>query len=98
MKFEVDTGQVNTAVSRMQELLNEISGERTAMFSAMQSLDGMWVGEAHDAFVTQYSADNEIVLQVINSIQEMIEKFSAARQSYDKCEDEALDIVSAVQI
>ena len=38
MKFDVETGQVNTMVQSYQETLNQISQNREKMYQALESL------------------------------------------------------------
>ena len=98
MKFEVETTTVRSTVTRMEETIQHIAENRAGMFAAMEALDGMWAGQAHDAFAAQYVSDNELVLAVITGVQDIIEKISVARQSYETCESEAVEMIAAVQI
>ena len=45
-------------VQSYQETLNQISQNREKMYQALESLNGMWQGSAHDAFTAQYQSDN----------------------------------------
>ena len=98
MRFEVDTDQLETSVNRMQVLYDKISRERNQMYAALEALDGLWMGEAHDTFVVQYSADNVIVTEVLEGIRDVIAKISNAKREYDTCESEVVDIISSVQV
>ena len=70
MKFEVETGQVSATVSRLQSALDNVSSERERMFQAIEALNGMWVGQAHDAYEAQSNTDNMMVISAIAEIQE----------------------------
>lgn len=98
MKFEVDTNQLSTAVGSLQDVLNEISDQREKMYSAIKVLDGMWVGESHDAFFTQYENDNEMMTALIQDLSTVIVNFGTARENYDTCEESAKDMARQIRI
>lgn len=98
MRFEVETGRVSAAVTRARELLADISSERGQMFQAIEELNGMWAGEAHDVFVAQCAADNESMMALVSELQTIVEKISAARQTYETCESNAVEMVASLQV
>lgn len=98
MKFDVETGQVNTMVQSYQETLNQISQNREKMYQALESLNGMWQGSAHDAFIAQYQSDNQEMQQLIRELQRVAENISKARAEYDTCEQNVKSEIAAIQI
>ena len=98
MRFEVETSRVSGAVNRARELLENISAERESMFKAVEGLNGMWAGEAHDAFVAQCGVDNEEMLALVWELQQVVNKISDARQAYETCESSAVEMVAALQV
>lgn len=98
MKFEVDTVQVANAKTRLQVALDDVSESRRAMFQAIETLNGMWTGEAHDAYLAQFIADSEMTAAVISEIQTLINSVDTARKSYDTCEQTVKDLIAAVVI
>lgn len=98
MKFEVDTTQVADTRARLQAALDSVAESRTAMLQAIEALNGMWVGPAHDAYLTQFAADSEMTSGVIGEIQNLINLVDTARRSYDTCEQTVKDLVTAVVI
>lgn len=98
MKFDVETGQVNTMVQSYQETLNQISQNREKMYQALESLNGMWQGSAHDAFTAQYQSDNQEMQQLIKELQRVAENISKARVEYDTCEQNVKSEIAAIQI
>lgn len=98
MVFEVDTGRVAEAVTSLQSELDAIKKEKTAMYTALEALDGMWEGAAHDDFAAQYAADNEKLTALCTTVQSIIENISAARSAYDTCEQSVKGEISKVQV
>lgn len=98
MKFEVETEQVSVTVTKLQQALDSVSRKRESMFQAIEALNGMWIGQAHDAYMTQCTLDNAELLSVVTEIQEVINAVSTARQSYDSCEQQAVELIAAVNV
>lgn len=98
MKFEVDTTQVAGTKTRLQAALDSVSESRAAMFQAIESLNGMWAGQAHDAYLAQFTIDSEMTAGVIGELQSLINSVDTARRSYDTCEQTVKDLVAAVVI
>ena len=98
MKFEVDTNQLGTAVRSMLDALSEISNQRITMYSAIKTLDGMWVGESHDVFLAQYENDNEMMASLIQDLNTVVGNFGTARENYDACEESVKDLVRQISI
>ena len=98
MKFDVDTGQVSRTVSELSELLLKIENGRESMYNALEALDVMWAGQAHDAFKVQYVEDDKMMGALLGSIREAINNIDSARQEYVTCEDEVKQMVSSIRI
>ena len=98
MKFEVETGQVNSMVQSFKESLAQISANRQRMYNAMETLDGMWQGQAHDAFAVQYRSDNEEVVALLKDLEQVAENIAKARQDYDTCEQQVKETIDAIEI
>ena len=98
MKFEVETGQVQNLTQNFQDALSQISGNKQRMYQALEGLDGMWQGQAHDAFVAQYQKDNQEMETLIQELQQVAENIGTARQEYDNCEQEVKDMISAINV
>ena len=93
MKFEVETGQVNSMVQGFKDSLAQISANRQRMYNAMEALD-----EAHDAFAVQYRGDNEEVVALLKDLEQVAENIAKARQEYDTCEQQVKETIAAIEI
>ena len=98
MKFEVETGQVNSMYQSFKEALGQISNNQQRMYQALTSLDGTWRGPAHDAFAAQYQADNESMTGLLKELEQVAENISKARQDYDTCEQQVKAEIAAIRI
>lgn len=98
MRFEVETGQVSMTVTKLQQALDNVLRKREKMFQAIEALNGMWIGQAHDAYLAQCTLDNAEVLSVAAEIQKVINAVDTARQTYDSCEQQAVELITALTI
>lgn len=98
MKFEVETNQVKAMAESYQETLSQISSGRAKLYEVMAQLDGMWQGQAHNAFAAEYMADTERLGDLLTQLQRVGENISDARISYDTCEQEVKSIIQAIEI
>ena len=98
MRFEVDTNQVSQTVTKMTELIHNISSEKSQMMSAIGSLSSMWVGEAHDAFVTQVQVDDAELQALVEDLNAIAERFDQARIAYDNCENKAMETIASISV
>ena len=98
MRFEVDTNQVSQTVTKMTELIHNISSEKSQMMNAVGSLSSMWVGEAHDAFVAQVQVDDAELQSLVEDLNAIADRFDQARIAYDNCENKAMETIAAISV
>lgn len=98
MKFEVDTNQVSRTVTQMTELIQKIADEKTHMMNEINTLNGMWVGEAHDVFVAQAQTDDNQMQEFIQHLYRIAERFDQAKIAYETCERSAVETIAAISI
>lgn len=98
MKFEVSTDKVAATVKSMQRELAEIEKGYTQMYQALETLDGMWVGEAHDVFRSQWTRDHRQMKNLCQVLQRIVADVSTARKNYDTCEESIQAEITKIQI
>lgn len=98
MNFEVDTSMLGALTKKLRENLENISQQRSEMYSQLEALDGMWEGEAHDTFVAQYQIDHELMRKLLNELGTLAEHVGVSKENYDDCEEEALKLIRAISI
>lgn len=87
MKFKVTNQPLSNAIDSMQEELNAIQDECSAIYKSLNELDAMWKGPAHDTFVAGYITDHESMETLIQSIQSVIDNMKDAKIHYRATED-----------
>ena len=85
-------------VQSYQETLIRFLRTGRKMYQALESLNGMWQGSAHDAFTAQYQLDNQEMRQLLRELQRVAENISKARVEYDTCEQNVKSEIAAIQI
>lgn len=98
MKFQVDTALLSSDVKAMEGELENLRRAGESMNRAFDSLESMWGGEAHDAFVVQYRIDYQFLLSFFDSMQHEISEIRLAQEQYEKCENEARAKIASVSV
>lgn len=86
-----DAGDLETAVKATETQLGKIS-------DGMEGLSKMWTGPANDAFMQQYRADNEFLLEFCKHIESFSKDLANAANEYDKCENSVQDVVRGIRV
>ena len=86
MTLEVETASLASTVRQMDAELENILTAKQKLYAALEALDGMWTGAAHDTFASQYSQDQQILTGMIRTIMSVIEGMEDARAEYERCE------------
>ena len=86
MTFEVETQSLNATIRNMQTELSNIAKITTKLYAALDTLDAMWEGAAHDTFAAQYLSDQEMLGNMSKTISAVIQGLENARKKYDQCE------------
>ena len=98
MKFEVNTTTLSGTVNKLSEKLEQINAKRMSMYNALNALNGMWQGDAKDAFTAAYEEDNELMVALIDELEQYIDNVSKARENYDTTEDRAVSLARSIKI
>lgn len=98
MTFEVETASLDSTVRSMESELSKIATLTTQLYAALEALDGMWVGAAHDTFAAQYAGDQQILENMRRTIDGVIEGMDKARKQYDTCEQSVSNAIKKISI
>lgn len=92
----VDTSSLVDDITELQEALDEITGNFDKMFDEISGLDGMWEGPAKQIFMNQFEQDAKYVQEICETLQNLVECMTYAKNQYDTCENEISSIISAI--
>lgn len=68
------------------------------MFDQIKSLDSMWEGQTHDAFMTQFGLDAENMEEIIKYIADLSKDLEFAHREYTNCENQVSEIINSMRI
>lgn len=98
MNIEIKTGALSNDINNMRNCAEDLNNAKTQMFSCLDSLNGMWIGSAHDAFVTQTAMDAQEMEALIDNLNEMIGCMEYAKTEYENCQSGVNDGIAAIQL
>lgn len=96
--IEVNIQTLEQDVKSMQESLKRVQNDMMGMFNAVKELDSMWDGPANEAFVRQFTIDNDVFNSLCDSVNGIIDSMENAKDSYRKCEANVSDEINRIKI
>ena len=97
-KIRVNTDSLNQTKKNLQEKLNSIRKAISDISEDMNTLNSMWMGEAHDAFVANTDSGIQFLNNVCDGIQGIINYEENAVTEYNKCEQQVAELIRQMQI
>lgn len=97
-KIRVNTESLKQTQQNLQQKLKEIQNAMDQISNDMSTLNSMWTGEAHDAFVLSAESDMQFLLSICEQIQKIINYEGNAVKEYNKCEQQVADLISQIRI
>ncbi len=97
-KIKVNTVSLNKTKSEVQAKLDKIRSDMGKISENMSILNSMWTGDAHEAFVQTVGEDVSFLMEVCDSLQNIISYESNAVSEYNKCEQQVSEIISQIKI
>lgn len=97
-KIRVNTDSLNQTKRNLEEKLNSIRKAISDISEDMKTLNSMWMGEAHDAFVQNTDQDIQFLNNVCDGIQGIIDYEENAVTEYNKCEQQVAELIRQIQI
>ena len=88
-KYRVSSGEIHSAVGRLQSQANEIPKQIRELESSMQMLHGCWKGSARNAYQHQVMKDVAFLNEVYNFLTEYLDALARSGEDYFKSEYEA---------
>lgn len=97
-KIRVNTDSLHQTQQNLQEKLKKIQKEIEQIATDMETLNAMWTGEAHDAFVQSAESDIQYLTSVCDQIQGIINYEGNAVKEYNRCEQQVSDLISRIRV
>lgn len=95
-EIAVDTSTLVDDITDLQEALDEITDNLDKMFDEILALDTMWEGPAKQIFMEQFAKDTIYAHEICETLQNLVECMTYAKNQYDTCENEISSIISAI--
>lgn len=96
--IEVNTNILRGDVAEIDGELRSISSSASKLESVLSQLEGMWDGNAKQAFSAAVRSDLGRLRELVAAMRDLTAKTGTAREEYDKCESAVLQIVSAIKV
>lgn len=98
MNIEIITEKLKSDASDMQAQLARVKSDMNKMNNAIATLNGMWKGNAREAFNVQYASDYENMTEVCNIVEKIISGMNTAADKYSACDSQVKDIINSIKI
>lgn len=98
MRFEVETSSLESTIDSMDAELDKIGQISKRLYTALEVLDSMWVGAAHDVFAVQYQSDQQKLSQMCKTISGVLEGLDEARRTYEQCEQSVETEIKKIRV
>jgi WXG100 family type VII secretion target len=85
-------------ISNIQSQYDAVVKAKEALMTAVNSMNGMWAGSAHDTFVSAFNNDYERIGNLCKTIDNIIKCLENAKKEYAKCEQTVRSYVDAITV
>lgn len=97
-QIRVNTDSLNRTRGGLQEKLAQIQKGIGQISEDMATLNSMWEGDAHEAFLQRVNEDIQFLNEGCEGIQKIIDYEGSAVTEYNKCEQQVADLISQIRI
>lgn len=97
-KIRVNTDTLNRTREELQTRLDSIERGMEDISGDMSALNGMWTGDAHDAYAAAVTGDLEELSAVCKALQELISYEGEAVTEYNRCEADVTGKIAEIRI
>lgn len=96
--IEVNTSTLKTDVSEIEDELRAILQCAEKLSATLGQLEGMWDGNAKQAFSLAVKEDLNMLKELVKAIQDLTNKTGIAREEYDRCENAVAQIIASIRV
>ena len=97
-QITINTSTLSRDIEVLQQQLNVVKSDLNKMYHAVRVLDNMWDGPANQAFNDQFNHDRSDMMELCNTVQNIINCMEYAKQEYNSCEADVSNIVASISI
>lgn len=98
MNIEISTAQLNAGTKRFHDLVDRLDSTRAQVMSCLTELNGMWEGNAHDAFVAQCAVDEEMLEDLITNLNNLVKCLEYAESEYVSCDESVKEKIASIRL
>lgn len=96
--IEVNTNTLKSDVSEIDGELRAILQCAEKLASTLSQLEGMWDGNAKQAFSSAVRDDLNRLKELVKAMQNLTGKTGTAREEYDRCENAVSQIIASIRV
>lgn len=97
-KIKINTSTLKKDTESISQALKDIRKKIKAMQSDVNALNGMWVGDANEAFNKAFQDDITDLGLICDNIQNVIDYEQKAKSEYDTCEEKVSDLINSITV
>lgn len=97
-EIAVNTSTLQNDINEMQNALDKVKKRTERMFNEIMALEGMWEGQAHEAFERQFLIDVQNMQNLCSTINDLIGCMQYADKEYISCENSVHSIINSIKI
>lgn len=97
-RIETNTGTMKSDVESIQTEIRGLTDDGKKLQNAVSELNGMWEGEAKEAFMNAFRTDLNSLEDMISILSDITSATSEARSDYENCESKVSGIVASIKI
>lgn len=96
--IEVNTNILKADISEIESELRAVLKCSERLTATLSQLEGMWDGNAKQAFSTAVRDDINRLKDLVKALQDLTGKTGTAREEYDRCENAVEQIIASIRV
>lgn len=97
-RIKVDTGRLDQTRRELQGKLDKIRRDIDQIRDDMNTLNAMWIGEAHEAYEMTTEEDIQTLCALCDAMESVIRFENSAVTEYNKCERQVAELIAKIRI
>ena len=97
-EIAVNSNTLKNEVETMRKELQQMRTRIDESFSAVVEMNNMWEGPAKMAFLMEFAADQQELVDICDNLDALINSMDLSRSTYEKCEADVKAITDSIRI